>query len=125
MQGIGRRMFQVLTGYIYFVQMDYIGPIKIGIAKNVQQRMRELQTGSPYRLNLLCCFPGNEDMEREIHLGFSEIKLEGEWFLPHPFLLREIRMQIELNKKHNFVIPNPERDLGDFTLASEQWNQKN
>jgi hypothetical protein len=118
MQGIARPMFMNVTGYIYFVQMDYIGPIKIGFATYFQNRLRQLQTGSPYKLRLLCLVPGNEQFEKDIHSCFREIRLEGEWFLPHPKLLEEIEQQKFWNKKDGFnhMEPNPAIDIRDNRL---------
>lgn len=114
-------MFQKITGYIYFVQMDRIGPIKIGIAKDIGKRLFGLQTGSPYPLRLLCFFPGNEEMEEEIHISFDFIRLEGEWFLPHPKLLKLVEERERLNRRSGFVEPNPEDDFGDWTLGGDKW----
>ena len=35
-------------GYVYFIQMENTGPIKIGFSKNIKSRMENLQTASPY-----------------------------------------------------------------------------
>lgn len=116
-----RPMFQVITGYIYFVQMDRIGPIKIGFAKDIGKRLLSLHTGSAYPLRLLCFFPGNETMEEGIHLAFNCFRLEGEWFLPHPRLLRlidEILKQPGTNKH------DPEKHFGDWTLGGNAWERK-
>ena len=48
-----RKIFENRTGYIYFIQMDYIGPIKIGIAKDLKTRLNHLQSANPYPLRLL------------------------------------------------------------------------
>lgn len=100
-----------LTGYIYFIQMDRIGPIKIGFTKDIGKRLVGLQTGSPYPLNLLCLFPGIEEDEKEIHNCYYPLRLEGEWFLPHPLILKDINRLIETNKKHGFIEPIPEYDF--------------
>lgn len=99
MQILGRPML-FNDGYIYFAQMDHIGPIKIGYTKNVKKRLASLQTGSPYKLSILCIMPGTESFENIIHVGLDEIRLEGEWFLPHPFLLHEIDLINASLEKH-------------------------
>ena len=119
MKGICRPYFQNITGYVYFIQMERIGPIKIGFTKYLEQRFNSLRTGSPYPLNVLCLFPGNEEIERDIHKGFNEMKMEGEWFLPHPFILKEIDEQNRINKINGFTNPDTDKDLGDKTLKDE------
>jgi len=121
MNGWGRAMFQVISGYIYFIQMGEIGPIKIGFTKDVKKRLFFLQTATPYSLRLLCVFPGNEEMEREIHTCLGDIRLRGEWFLPHPFLLRAIEEEERINKQNGFIEPDPSYDIGDWTLGGEKW----
>ena len=98
--GVAREMFCEMTGYVYFVQVDRIGPIKIGFSKDVGNRLISLQTSNAYPLRLLCCYPSNETHEKEWHSAFHDMRLEGEWFLPHPLLLREINDQIGINIKH-------------------------
>ena len=39
---------------IYFLENGDDGHIKIGYAKHPTRRLKELQTGSPYPLKLLC-----------------------------------------------------------------------
>jgi len=80
------------SGYIYFIQMDRIGPIKIGYAKDIKKRLISLQISSPYPLKLLCHYKADVEHEKEWHQAFEFIRLKGEWFLPHPFLLKQIRL---------------------------------
>ncbi len=119
-----REMFIRQTCYIYFIQMDKIGPIKIGTTRNIKKRMFSLNTNSPYKLNLLCFFPGNEIFEKELHYAFAEIRLNGEWFLPHPKLLSVIEEQIYFNKRDDFVDPNPKKDFRDYTLGGNAWKME-
>lgn len=68
------------TGYIYLVESN--GLFKVGKAISVEQRIRGLQTGSPYKVNLVCKFKSenySED-ERKIHKLLSEFSIRGEWF---------------------------------------------
>lgn len=117
MRGFAKPMFFNATGYVYFVQMERIGPIKIGYTTNITKRLCSLQTASPYKLNILCLFPANEEIETELHSCFRDVQLEGEWFLPHPFLLKEIDNLLMLNKRHGFEKPNTEVDLIDNRLC--------
>lgn len=66
--------------YIYKIRAGSF--IKIGITYDVKSRIAQLQTGSPYRLELLSCY-GFEDatiVERALHQAFSKERGVGEWF---------------------------------------------
>lgn len=79
----------VPTCSIYFVQAAS-GPIKIGMAKNADRRVRELRTSSHEPLTLLASFSGEPAIERALHRRFAALRLSGEWFRPEPELLRLI-----------------------------------
>jgi hypothetical protein len=74
---------------IYFVQAAS-GPIKIGMAKNAERRVRALRTSSHEPLTLLASFSGEPAIERALHRRFASLRLSGEWFRPEPELLRLI-----------------------------------
>lgn len=64
--------------YTYFVQGCKGGPIKIGKAIDPKKRLKELQTGHPYRLIQLLVLKG--DRESELHARFAQTRCNGEWF---------------------------------------------
>ena len=94
MQGIGKPIYfdHEPEGFIYFIQMDRIGPIKIGYAKNIGKRLVHLQISNPYPLKLLGFYKADKIHEAEWHSVFNWLRLKGEWFLPHLFLLKEIKL---------------------------------
>lgn len=64
----------------YAIQAVNGGPIKIGSTrKPVQERLRQLQTGSPLPLRVIAELDGLHH-ERELHHQFADWRLEGEWF---------------------------------------------
>jgi len=101
--------------------MDRIGPIKIGFTKDVGKRLISLSTANPYPLRLLVIEPGNIEMESEIHNDFRDYRLDGEWFLPHPKLLKYIEDVKRWNTINGFIEPDSRLDLGDWTLGGEKW----
>jgi hypothetical protein len=118
-RGVEIFMLENLTGYIYFIQMDRIGPIKIGLSRDIGKRLYQLHSGSPYPLRLLGFVPGNEDMEKRIHHNFDYIRLEGEWFLPHPLLLKSIKETNKYRIEDGCDNPIPALDLVDWTKPSQ------
>jgi hypothetical protein len=69
--------------FIYFIQQDKKGPIKIGFSANPIYRLRELQAGNPFKLKIVGIINNaNTKLEIEMHNKFSHIRLCGEWFEP-------------------------------------------
>jgi len=77
-------------GFIYFIQGASGGPIKIGYTANIGMRLKELQTGFPDTLIILCAKKGWINEERDYHRAFSEYRLKGEWFKPVDEILTTI-----------------------------------
>ncbi len=55
--------------------------VKIGLAVNVRERVRELQIASPAPIRLMAKFACmNERHERALHARFGHLRRRGEWF---------------------------------------------
>lgn len=81
--------------FIYFILNQDSNAIKIGHAKNIDRRMKSLQTSSPAKLELLKLIPVQGRMEAKklelsLHQKFSDIRLTGEWFKAEPILVQYI-----------------------------------
>ena len=72
----------VRDGFIYFIGCNN-GYIKIGFASDLKRRLSELQTGSPYKLEVIAVFPGTTEHETKIHRKLKSVRHRGEWFHPH------------------------------------------
>lgn len=108
-------MFEKITGYIYFIQMEEAGPIKIGITRDINKRLAHLQTANPCKLKLLYFFPGGVGTEKELHNILKNYSLEGEWFSYHPKVLQEIEQQKRISAKfHNEWTPDKADPVVDF-----------
>lgn len=77
-------------GFVYFVQGESGGPIKIGFTTNFDKRITMLQNGYPEKLTLLACTLGTEETEEAIHVELQKHRLRGEWFNPHDDVLAKI-----------------------------------
>ena len=82
--------YGIVQDYIYFVQGESGGAIKIGTTLNPVTRMQSLQTGFPEELKLLAVIPGDAERERKIHEYFGKFRLKGEWFKPEAELINMI-----------------------------------
>jgi len=67
---------------LYIIQSDKSGAIKIGRSKNPQKRLKQLQTGSPFKLRILLILEGKGSIEKQLHHRLDEYKQDckGEWF---------------------------------------------
>lgn len=68
--------------WVYFIQAKTGGPVKIGWAVNVDERLATLQTGNPATLHVLGVCAGDVALEAEIHRRLAEHRIRGEWFHP-------------------------------------------
>jgi Rha family phage regulatory protein len=68
--------------YIYVIQEEVSKAFKIGISKNPQARLKQLQTGNSSKLSLIYTTKAESRFqdELELHKLFEEYKLQGEWF---------------------------------------------
>lgn len=68
--------------YIYLIQSLENSHYKIGISKNPQRRIKELQTGNSSELRLVEVYQSEyaEKIESALHRRYSHIHKEGEWF---------------------------------------------
>lgn len=67
--------------YVYFIQGESGGAVKIGQARDPHARRRELQCGNPDELVLVALVLANDETERSIHLTWRRDALvRGEWF---------------------------------------------
>ena len=72
---------------VYFIKNGSDNHIKIGYAKDPGKRLKELQTGSPYPLELLLTIDGDIKKEKSLHNKFKSLSVKGEWFKPEKKLL--------------------------------------
>jgi hypothetical protein len=72
----------VLTGYVYFVRVVNTDMVKIGYSRNVEIRILQLQTASPYVLILeqVCQTADFKRLERVLHQHMAAFRVRGEWF---------------------------------------------
>lgn len=77
---------------VYLFESAEGGAVKIGVAGDVGQRLRDCQSGSPVLLTCGGVFHrGGRPLERRLHHWFAEYSLHGEWFRPAPEIVRLFR----------------------------------
>lgn len=68
---------------LYIIQMHTTGAFKVGRTCDIDRRLRELQTGAPYKLKVLLHAPGEGHREHAVHRKLAHARVrrhKGEWF---------------------------------------------
>ena len=108
--------------YLYLIKTEKIpdcdgssrrGYVKIGITTNIENRLKALQSGCPYKLRLhsavvLCTEHLAGVVERHLHHKFRKSRVNGEWFKLTTDLDDYIREDFE-----NLGLKGVEIDWGD------------
>ncbi|OYV96661.1 MAG: hypothetical protein B7Z73_00330 [Planctomycetia bacterium 21-64-5] len=66
--------------FVYFIEAREALRVKIGVARDPQARLAQLQTASGARLSLLGRVRGGRAFEAALHQRFAELRIHGEWF---------------------------------------------
>lgn len=80
---------------VYFIQQGTDGPVKIGATRNIEKRIKTLQTGSHIPLTVLGVVPGGFELESDLHQELMDYQLEGEWFSPTPEVMAVVKRHID------------------------------
>lgn len=112
-----------MTGFVYAIG-NPDGAVKIGFARNPQQRLASLRCGSQEDLRILGVLPGDRSVEAYLHQRFSAERIRGEWFKregavaqfvadlqPYPDRTRASRTR----KTHRRHSPSATGRVGSFT----------
>jgi hypothetical protein len=82
---------------VYFIGEQESGccRIKIGVAKDIEKRRSNLQTGNPSELRLLGWIHSEAafELERRLHQHFRATHIRGEWFAIEPADILPILMR--------------------------------
>lgn len=86
--------------FIYILKSDKY--YKIGITKNLDKRIDQLQTGNPHEIYLVCStfVENTSGFERKLHKEFDQYRISGEWFdLPY----EQLEKLIEIIENGDFI----------------------
>lgn len=77
--------------YLYLIKCQQF--VKIGVANDVQNRIAQLSTGNPFKLELLAvfAFESANTVEAALHQRFLDKRKRGEWFVLSLQELRTLR----------------------------------
>ena len=80
-------------GFVYYIQEEMDGNIKIGWSDDPIKRLTQHQTSNSRELRMLVYVKGSQEYEKEIHRKFQNSKTTGEWFKPDKRLLVHIEKE--------------------------------
>jgi hypothetical protein len=88
---------KVYTTFIYVMKIDNTELYKIGVSSEPSKRLSVIQTGSPFKVDLVNTYKVSNayKLEKELHDLFKEKRKKGEWFELSNYNLREIELIIE------------------------------
>ncbi|MDD5229117.1 MAG: GIY-YIG nuclease family protein [Methylococcales bacterium] len=103
--------------------------VKIGKGADVEKRLKQLQTGSPYKLKVMGWVETNDDrlLEKSLHNKYSIFRTHGEWFnLGVCDVLKEIKSHttsgyISVNSHAFEIISFDRRDGVPEYFGAWQW----
>jgi hypothetical protein len=86
-------------GKVYFIVCEESNTLKVGYTqKQLSRRLKALQTGNPFKLNVYLVIEGNKEDEAFYHNWFKEASTNGgtEWFYIDklPVQLDELKLKV-------------------------------
>lgn len=80
--------------HLYVLEAN--GLWKIGVTNNMEKRLKQLQTGNPYEINVMLLEERKnpQKAEKYLHRIYHEKRLKGEWF--SDLSIRDIELKLLL-----------------------------
>ena len=73
--------------WVYIIQHEEGGLIKIGFSSNLSLRMRNICLVTGKKIKVLALLDGGKDLESYLHYKFHKYRKLGEWFEDHQVIL--------------------------------------
>ncbi len=108
-------------GFVYYIQEEMDGNIKIGWSEDPIKRLQQHQTSNSRELRMLVYVKGSPDYEKEIHRKFQTSKTTGEWFKPDKKLLVHIEKE---RSKFFEIVQKLSTDYDDLKSRIENLENK-
>ena len=102
--------------------------VKIGVAKDPQDRLDRLETGNPYNLRILKTVDVSNKAEAYLHNKFSHLHHRGEWYRLNSELkayiatevekdLCQFQQKLEYSKAKHPIVFMPKQKRGRITIG--------
>ena len=80
-----------VNDFIYFIQGENGGSIRIGYTINPAITLKSLENGYPDKLKILIVIPGDSSNAIKLQNKFEHLKLKGGWYKPDKEIFDEIK----------------------------------
>ncbi len=122
--------------YVYFITTENKGntPIKIGVSINPELRLKELQTGNPFKLKIIKTIPcltkeAAFALESGLHklTKATNVKMTGEWFKVYEPIDSLVGMCLKRMSKNRMNIIGNENfiEIANKKLKAKREKRKN
>lgn len=81
--------------WLYFIQGEEGGPINIASTIDPKRRLRDLQSGSPRELRILCQLEIRPAHARELSAILERARLRGTWYQPDEIVASALAAALE------------------------------
>ncbi|MFJ1900495.1 GIY-YIG nuclease family protein [Streptomyces sp. NPDC088115] len=96
--------------FVYVIGEPNSSTVKIGVAEDVERRLRQIQYMSPVKLRVRWKCVGGYRLEQALHSHFASHRSHGEWFTFTSDPVTEIRTAVETGAAMaSPVLPRPRR----------------
>ena len=110
---------------VYLIKCTVNNVCKIGFSDNPKDRLQQLQTSYPHKLELISTIDGDISTERFIHDYFKEFNTHGEWFMYNDLIKSYFDNYILQNKESGNLIAKFQRNADGFFDATSLLNEFN
>ena len=113
--------------YVYIITVEGQNLSKIGISVSPRTRLCQLQTGSPFKMRLVCTVatPSQREarkLERSFHSVMADRRTNGEWFaLTANDALLMMAANVGSFLKHDVKMPDDEIDPLMVNVGIPAW----
>lgn len=108
---------------------DLSNPVKIGVTKDLQRRINQLQTGCPFEIKYIIILKMVSDkqaykMEKVYHQSFKRERMMGEWFQPR---VKNSKLWLSLLQKAQLQVQTGDVDSSMYLYKSQllTYSKKN
>lgn len=115
-----------VMNYVYILSAN--GYFKIGVTTNINKRIKALQTGCPFKIELVALLKTDEHykIESELHIGLEPYQTYGEWFLLDKETFNSIILDYYFELMNESIVFRDDKEsILEFNLKlSKQKNDK-
>jgi hypothetical protein len=72
--------------FVYLIEFE--NRYKIGVSKNIPKRIKNFNTAHASPCKIVAIIKGDKVLETELHERFATHRLNGEWFIKRPHILK-------------------------------------